>query len=265
MVLHYYVQQITTNTVSVRVLDSMNGSLASFATIPVASDQGNSGVSVVLMEKRPCLPDSTTCWDESERQCDVLSRLSFAETAAFWTMREWVRFPVQVDRLGHQESGRYNFKCDQANANNLREVRQQQNDAEEKNKRVVMKIADLNKAYAALTATHQLESEESPLNTAEADLNALASPNFLNCKTGSDTPENVCKALATAMRCTPILADTKNSDGCPATLEDLVKYFHFANPADKTDIDGVVTDYGKGSADCHSIQIEINKVFKARH
>src|SRR5262249_23522976 len=161
---------------------------------------------------------------------------------------EHARFPQQMDAMGTQDDGNYNLiDCVDAASATLDKVRNEQEQAEQRNKRVVEKIAAISGIYGQLLSAesqarincaggclHNKESELQETETAivgtlETDLSVLASKDYMNCESAS-APGDACKAIDIAGKCTPKLVPpgtpTKSDVSCPATLtlEEIANY-----------------------------------------
>jgi hypothetical protein len=251
MVLHYTASSIPSQMrISLLTTYDPHGHPSPLSTVAVTTATGRSAISIVLMETHPCLPGDTACWHLGERVCDELSLRSFGESAALWKLSEHARFPRQLDQMGTQDEGSYNL-IDCVDTKNLEKVRSLQEEAEVRNAAIVKRIVEIN----------HLTDPSLDKGALAEDLKSLDA--LFSAEPGGTPPE-----VANALVCTKALLDKEDViSRCSADVKNVrdavQKYFRFGDPMTNVS-DGLVTSYGKGSADCHSPQIDINNALPTK-
>jgi hypothetical protein len=248
--------------INVSLLKTNGGSLVADRSVPVEADNGRSGISFLLAESKPCLPNDSVCFNYSEQECDELSGQSFAETTGLWVLPEYARFPVQLDGMGNQDSWNYDFDyCSPSHGSDVDGARKLRQQAEDRNRDILQQIENLNSELntlllqqttfvVSLKATGEKESPTLEVNKGLETLTAEFAKDF---------PRGVPDEVNHALRCTSDIVNGLHPMGCPASLELVIKEY-FQVKSRFGDRDGPLADPGKGSADCHSAQMAIDGI-----
>jgi hypothetical protein len=232
---------------------------------PISASQPNGdshyGISIALMAAPLCpaggyyptcnFPQPPLQWSDNP-ECDSLSGLSFALAAKMWGLPEYARFPVEKDANGNQESGNYDYKCPAASQATLDE------------------IATLVNLRGALTTLENLVGVNLQYRTSmsqrpavkHGDQTALTTT-FGEISSGlttlfdSHVPDNVATDFDCACK-------NEGQSGCtlpvtpsPACTDKGTVYVEALEKSLKP-----FTGGDKGSSDCHSPQISINRAIQ---
>jgi len=223
----------------------------------------------ILYYPEDCPTDSTFSVPLDDQECDTLSSLSFAQSAAVWNLPEHARFPSEQDEMGTQGPWSYDYSCLASYGSNLQNLEAQEDKVVSFNLEMAdlaLKITAL-KRNLALIDNQKPESGQVPgrslapestiklFNDISKDLNASDNANLFSSENA--TRQNLADDLYCA--CEAATSDKSNcqsfksSHECKAISDATEPAKHFITAAT-----AYVTANDKGSSDCHAAQMSIN-------
>jgi hypothetical protein len=209
-----------------------------------------------------------------DQECDTLSSLSFAQSAALWNLPEHARFPSEQDAMGTQGPWTYDYSCLASYGSNLQNLEAQ----EDKVVGFNLEIADLAAQITALKRNlplieHQRhESPQEPgrlapgsiiklFNDIFRDLSASENANVMS--SANATRQNLADELYCACKAATLgkgnCQSFKTSHECKVVRDVTEPEKHFI-----TAVTAYVHANDKGSSDCHAAQISINGAIQAQ-
>jgi hypothetical protein len=234
----------------------------------------NSLPSKALYYPEDCPTDKTFSVPLDDQECDTLSSLSFAQSAALWNLPEHARFPSEQDALGTQGAWNYDYSCLASYGGNLQNLEVQEDKVVSFNLEMVPRMADLAQRVATLKRNlavieHQRhESGQEPgeslapesviklFNGISKDLSAPESANLIPSE--NTTRQNLADELYCA--CKAFTSGRGNCQSFKSSSHECKAVRDVTEPAKHfiTAATAYVTANDKGSSDCHAAQISIN-------
>jgi len=216
-----------------------------------------------------CPADKTFSVPLDDQECDTLSSLSFAQSAALWNLPEHARFPSEQDALGTQGQWNYDYNCLASYRSNLQNLEAQEDKVVGFNLEMAdlaLRIAALKRNLALIEHQRRESGQEQGKGLApesviklfdgiSKDLTASESANLISSENATrlnlaDELYCACKAFTLGKgNCESF----KSSHECKAVRDVTEPAKHFITAAT-----AYVTANDKGSSDCHAAQISIN-------